>query len=60
LPRSRLGGVDRSSSLIAIDLGAHSVRMFCAGDPGERGLDDVLKLKFEALKQFDDEDKQLA
>ena len=29
-------------------------------DEDERGPDDLLKLQFEALKQFDDEDKQLA
>lgn len=29
-------------------------------DTDERGPDDLLKLQFEALKQFDDEDKQLA
>lgn len=29
-------------------------------DASERGPDDVLRLQFEALKQFDDEDKALA
>ena len=29
-------------------------------DEDERGPDDTLKLQFEAVSQFDDEDKQLA